>query len=133
MVGVMIAAAPGKVNITTSAMFRLLWKIMLHSSPAMIWLGLKGALDDESHRPKRPNYYLETIAVAPKYQGKGIGSIMLSYLTGLADRDGVVTYLSTTDPRTLPLYKRHGFRIISETDQSGAPNLHMEREPNVHG
>ena len=87
------------------------------------------SLVDERHRPSSPNYYLETLAVDPQFQGRGIGGALLSYLTDLADKKGVLVYLSTTEPKTISLYERHGFRMISETDQSGVTNYHMEREP----
>ena len=129
MVGAMVITAPGDETITATGMITFLFKMMFHVTPAIMWRGLMGALDDENHRPEQPNYYLETIAVDPKHQGSGIGGAMMSYVTDIADREGVLTYLSTTEPKTLAFYERHGFRIVSETDQSGAPNYHMLREP----
>jgi ribosomal protein S18 acetylase RimI-like enzyme len=129
MVGLMLTLAPGQGALSTATMLRLLWKMTLHATPATIWRGFMGSMDDEGHRPKQPHYYLETLAVEPDLQGRGIGTAMLSHLTANADQEGVLICLSTTDPRTIALYEKHGFRIVSETDQSGAPNHHMERTP----
>lgn len=92
-----------------------------------MWRGMKSAMEDEANRPKEPNYCLETIAVHPKFQGRGIGGAMMAHLTDIADREGVLTYLSTTDPKTVPFYERLGFRVISQTDSLGIPNYHMVR------
>ncbi|GAB4338882.1 MAG: hypothetical protein Kow0099_13330 [Candidatus Abyssubacteria bacterium] len=128
-VGVMLVSAPGEVTATTAETFKFLAKALLHMNPAIIWRGLKNSIEDERRRPKEPNYFLETIGVDPKFQGKGIGSTMLSHLIGFADREGVLTYLCTTDPRTVPFYERFGFRTMAETSPTGVPNHHMVREP----
>jgi len=128
LVGVMIISAPGKETITNLEMAKLLLSALFQTNPGILWRGMKSSMEDDAHRPKEPNSRRETIAVDPKRQGRGIGSTMLSYLTDLADREGVLTYLSTTDPKTVPFYKTHGFRIISETNELGIPNYHLVRK-----
>ncbi len=129
IVGVMQISAPGKETVSGFDLIRLLCRSVLYVSPAIIYRALKSSLDDGNHRPAEPNYYLETLGVEPNLKGRGIGSMMLSYLTNLCDGEGVLGYLSTTEPLALPLYERFGFRIISETDQFGTPNYHMVRKP----
>ena len=87
------------------------------------------SLEDERGHPKEPNYCLDTIAVDPNHQGRGIGGALLSYLTNMSDAEGVLTCLSTTDPKTLPFYQKNGFEIVSETNGLGLPNYHMHRKP----
>lgn len=61
----------------------------------------------------RDSYELVEIAVAPEYQGTGIGSALIIRL--LDGRDEATCVLSTrTDSRAHFLYKRHGFEIITE-------------------
>ena len=129
IVGIMLMCAPGEVTATTAETLKFLARALLHASPAIIWRGLRNNIEDEKHRPKEPNYFLETIGVDPKFQRRGIGSTMLSHLAGLADRDQVLTYLSTTDTRTIPFYEKFGFQTKAKTNPTGVPNYHMVREP----
>jgi ribosomal protein S18 acetylase RimI-like enzyme len=129
IVGVMLMCTPGEVTATAGETLIFLARALLHANPAIIWRGMRNNIADEKHRPKEPNYFLETIGVDPKFQRRGIGSALLSYLAGLADRDRVLTYLSTTDPRTVIFYERFGFQTTAKTNPTGVPNYHMVREP----
>lgn len=127
LVGAMIVSAPGEEPLSTLDILRLLPRMLLQSNPGILWRGIKSSMEDERHRPREPNYCLDTLAVSPKYQRQGIGGALLKHLTDTADREGVQTYLSTTDPKTLPFYERHGFEIVSETREIKIPNYHMVR------
>ncbi len=129
IVGLMILSAPRDETVTTAGLITFLGKALLHASLAVIWRGLRSSLQDERHRPKEPNYYLDTLAVTPEFQRLGIGTRLLEHLTEKADCEKVLTYLSTTDQRTVPFYEKHGFRTISVTVANGTPNFHMVREP----
>jgi GNAT superfamily N-acetyltransferase len=130
LAGVMVISAPDKDSLTTGGMLKFLLRMLFHTTPAIMWRGMKSALEDEANRPKEPNYCLETIAVHPKVQGRGFGGAMMSHLTDLADRQGVLTYLSTSDPKTVPFYEQCGFQVISKTHSLGIPNFHLVRIPN---
>ncbi len=130
LAGAMLLSAPGEDAVTGAGMGRLIVGMILHAGLGIVWRGLKSARDDEKHRPKQPHYYLETIGVAPKYHGRGIGNALLSHLTERADRERSLIYLSTTNPETLPFYEKCGFHTISETHSLGIPNYHMVRKPN---
>jgi GNAT superfamily N-acetyltransferase len=128
IVGAMIISPPGNAGVSGLDMLKLVLRVVFKTSPAILWRAIKSSAEDEKHRPKEPNNFLEIIAVDPKRQGQGIGKAMLSHLTGMSDSEGILTYLSTTDPRTLPLYRRHGFKVISETNELGIPNYHLVRK-----
>jgi GNAT superfamily N-acetyltransferase len=128
LVGVMIVTPPGAEPPGSLDMLKLLPRMLLQSNPAIVWRGIKTVMEDENNRPKEPNYCLETLAVAPKLQGHGVGSTMLKHLTGMSDREEILTYLSTTDPKTLPFYEKHGFEIVSETREIKIPNYHLVRK-----
>src|SRR5262249_6896086 len=64
--------------------------------------------------PSVPHWYLPFIGVDPARQGLGLGSLLLQPALSRADQDGVECRLSTQQPRTLPLYQRHGFEIAAE-------------------
>ena len=110
-------------------MAKLALQALFSGNLGALWRDMQSSIEDDRHRPKGPNYYLEVIAVDPKFQGRGIGGLMLSQLTDFADGEGLPTYLSATDPRTVPLYKKHGFQIVSETNELNIPNYHMVRKP----
>lgn len=127
--GVMIVTAPGSKTVSTLDMVSLALQALFSGNLGMLWRGMKSTIEDDRHRPKEPNYYLEVIAVDPKFQGIGIGAAMLSHLIDTADAEGLPTYLSTTAPKTVPLYRKYGFQIISETNELKIPNYHMVRKP----
>ena len=74
--------------------------------------------------PSVPHWYLPFIGVDPARQGLGLGSLLLQPALSRADQDGVECRLSTQQPRTLPLYQRHGFEIAAEGDvPDGGPHF----------
>jgi GNAT superfamily N-acetyltransferase len=88
------------------------------------------ALMDRLH-PAEPHWYIEVVAVAPAQQGRGHGRRMLEPAVALADRDGLPTYLETTNPANAALYARFGFVPIEEVTLPGGfpPLLTMRRAP----
>jgi ribosomal protein S18 acetylase RimI-like enzyme len=82
------------------------------------------------HHPAGPHWYLPLIGVAPGYQGRGHGSRLLEYAVARCDRDHLPAYLESTSPRSVPLYRRHGFEVIAEIREGSAPSIFpMVRKP----
>ncbi|KAF4626415.1 hypothetical protein G7Y89_g11744 [Cudoniella acicularis] len=54
------------------------------------------------------HYYISAFAVAPKFQGKGIGSRLLMHCLDIVDDEGLATWL-TAVPGSHALYLRFGF------------------------
>jgi GNAT superfamily N-acetyltransferase len=78
-----------------------------------------------------PHWYLGYLGTRRGRQGQGLGSEMLrEVLTGL-DTGGVPAYLESSNERNLPLYERHGFRVVGELQALGrGPTIwRMWREP----
>jgi ribosomal protein S18 acetylase RimI-like enzyme len=69
------------------------------------------ALDRESPEPV---WYLGVLGVDPAFQGRGLGSRLMTPVLERADREGIAVTLETAQPRNLPLYRRHGFEVMSE-------------------
>ncbi len=67
-------------------------------------------------------YHLHAIAVAPDYQGHGVGTKLvaatLEECERLLARDSAPIVLSTQRERNLPLYRRAGF-VLKEDHQMG--------------
>jgi ribosomal protein S18 acetylase RimI-like enzyme len=128
-VGFMLIAAPGADTFSTLDTVKLLLRALFNTNPGILWRSIISSLEDEKHRPREPNYFLETLAVEPTLQGRGIGSAMLAHLTDISDAEGVLTYLSTTEPKTIALYEKHGFEIVAETWELRIRNCHLVRTP----
>ena len=76
-----------------------------------------------SHHPEEPLWYLPLIGVDPAQQGKGHGSALLEHVLAVCDRDHSGAYLENSNPRSTPLYERHGFEVIAEIQVGDSPPL----------
>jgi ribosomal protein S18 acetylase RimI-like enzyme len=83
-----------------------------------------------SHHPKEPHWYLPLLGVDPAHQNEGIGGALLRHVTDQCDRDGVLAYLESSNPRNIPLYERHGFEILGRAQSGQSPVITpMLRKP----
>jgi len=82
------------------------------------------------YHPREPHWYLPLIGVDPPQQGKGYGAALLQHALLPCDRDNKLAYLEATSRKSIPLYERHGFEVLS-TIQVGAspPIFPMLRKP----
>ena len=82
------------------------------------------------YHPSVPHWYLPVIGVDPAHQGKGHGDALMTYALQQCDRTHVPAYLESTNPRNIPLYRRHGFEVLG-TIQTGVspPLVPMLRSP----
>jgi ribosomal protein S18 acetylase RimI-like enzyme len=77
-----------------------------------------------------PHFYLSILGVAPERQGKGLGSELLGPMFERCNRERRRIYLETAQPKNVPYYERHGFRVLAETKHAEFPALFsMAREP----
>ncbi len=84
----------------------------------------------EKFHPTEPHWYLPMIGVDPTHQGAGIGSALMTEALKAVDRDGLIAYLESSNPRNISLYQRHGFEIIGEIQSGSSPVLRpMLRRP----
>ncbi|KUN94157.1 GNAT family N-acetyltransferase [Streptomyces caeruleatus] len=66
-------------------------------------------------RPDGDTRWLEHFYLAPRLQGRGIGSAVLRELLERSDRDGVLVRLNVLQGSAARrLYERHGFTVESE-------------------
>jgi GNAT superfamily N-acetyltransferase len=73
--------------------------------------------------PEEPCWYLPLIGVDPTSQGRGYGSALLRYALEQVDRAGVPAYLESSNPRNVPLYERHGFKVLGSIQAGSSPTL----------
>jgi ribosomal protein S18 acetylase RimI-like enzyme len=77
----------------------------------------------EKHHPHDEHYYLAFIAVAPRFQGMGLGSAILEATTRRADTAHMPAYLENSNPKNTRLYERMGFVTQKNISPKGAPPL----------
>jgi ribosomal protein S18 acetylase RimI-like enzyme len=82
------------------------------------------------HHPQGELWYLGTIATVGPSRGRGLGSELLRVSLLRVDAEGLPAYLESTNPRNVPLYERHGFRVTGTIELPDGPDLTaMWREP----
>lgn len=77
---------------------------------------------NEAH-PTYPHWYLPWLAVAPELQGRGFGGRLLEHGLEIVDADGLPAFLETPNPRTVPLYERHGFAVVATPRAGDCPPM----------
>ena len=59
-------------------------------------------------------WYLPMIGVDAKFQGQGIGALLMNSVLAKTDEMGIPTYLESSNPTNIPFYKRLGYEAIGE-------------------
>lgn len=77
----------------------------------------------EKFHPTEPHWYLPMIGVDPLHQGSGIGAALMTEALKAVDRDGLIAYLESSNPKNISLYQRHGFEVIGEIQSGSSPIL----------
>ena len=78
--------------------------------------------------PSDQHWHLGPIGVLPNYQGKGIGSQLLSLFCKEVDACLAPAYLETDSEKNVRIYERFGFHVIAETDIFDVKNYFMWRD-----
>lgn len=73
--------------------------------------------------PQEPHWYLPFLGVIPDFQGEGIGRALLEASLVQCDAAGLPAYLESTNPRNVPLYRRHGFEVSGDIRAGDCPPL----------
>jgi GNAT superfamily N-acetyltransferase len=77
---------------------------------------------DAAH-PKDPHWYLPWLGVDRALQGTGLGADLLRQCLVRVDAEHSPAFLETPNPRTLPFYERHGFRVTSVSQAGACPPM----------
>jgi GNAT superfamily N-acetyltransferase len=86
----------------------------------------------EAAHPTAPHWYLGAVATLPEKQGRGLGAAILAPVLEDCDREGVPSYLESSNARNLPFYFRQGWLQTGEIEIPDGPVLFpMWREPRV--
>jgi ribosomal protein S18 acetylase RimI-like enzyme len=83
-----------------------------------------------SSHPSEPHWYLPMIGVDPAKQGNGYGSALMKHALARCDGEGKSAYLESSSPRSIPLYRQHGFELLGTIQVGSSPPLFpMMRKP----
>lgn len=58
------------------------------------------------------SWYLSIVGVLPEFQGKGLGSKLVSGVLEKSDMLEIPTYLETFTPRNITFYERLGYQVV---------------------
>ena len=82
------------------------------------------------YHPNEPHWYLPLLGVDPLHHGKGLGSALMQHVLVMCDQDNKYAYLESSNPRNIPLYKRHGFEVLGTIQVNTSPSIFpMLRKP----
>ena len=88
----------------------------------------------KAQHPEEPHWYLPLIGVDPRFQGRGVGSLLMKHALAVCDREGAAAYLESSNPMNIPFYERHGFDILGEIQHGDSPIVApMLRKPRKGG
>jgi ribosomal protein S18 acetylase RimI-like enzyme len=113
---------PGGWKLPTSALIRAAPQMALAAGARLPrLLGRLGAIEKLHGQQPPHHWYLEFVGAATGARGGGAGSALLAQALRRFDRDGVPTYLESSNPRNLAFYQRHGFVVTGEHEFAGGP------------
>jgi GNAT superfamily N-acetyltransferase len=135
--GVVVATPPGRHGGSWWSVVR--WVLRWSRRPPIVWSarrarknGGRVLAEMERLHPKTPHHHVAAIGVHPEAQGGGVGRRLLEGVFAHAERDGLPTYLETTNPKNLDFYRRFGFVLLQEvTCYPGAPPLWTMERPSA--
>lgn len=134
--GVAVWTPPGQAGMSGFAAAR----IAAHLARLTGWHGLHVMVSELARLEKRrtqhvpePNWSLLAVGVEPGRQGQGIGSALIRPVLETCDRGRVPAYLETAEARNLPLFERHGFRVVEKVHlpRSDVRVWLMRRDPSA--
>ncbi len=91
-----------------------------------------GEYMDTVHKRLTPfkHWFLQTIGIAPQFQGKGYASKLLKPMLSRFNEEGLPCYLETLDEQNVSLYEHFGFKIVDKLNvpETSLINWAMLRE-----
>eukprot|EP00019_Armaparvus_languidus_P000993 CAMPEP_0168605722 /NCGR_PEP_ID=MMETSP0420-20121227/16148_1 /TAXON_ID=498008 /ORGANISM="Pessonella sp." /LENGTH=118 /DNA_ID=CAMNT_0008645257 /DNA_START=638 /DNA_END=990 /DNA_ORIENTATION=+ len=75
------------------------------------------------------HWSLYSIAILKKFRNHGIGSALCAPILTAADAEGLPCYLDTANPKSIPFFKRLGFRASKKNKSVGPDFWAMQRAP----
>jgi ribosomal protein S18 acetylase RimI-like enzyme len=129
--GALWRPAPGAQPSPLPQLLRAMPELLQLSGPRRVPRLWRLIRKTEARYPKLPHRYLYLVGVHPEGQGAGLGSALIRAGLEACDRDGLPAYLESSKERNVPLYERHGFRVVERLELGrNAPTMWlMWRDP----
>jgi GNAT superfamily N-acetyltransferase len=132
---VWVAGEADGVAVWTAPEQREAWELHPWDQPPILAVADDGGRRYEAfwewvatYDPTEPSWQLDTIAVEPGLQGRGIGRALVEAGLARARGDGTSAFLSTGTPANVAIYGRCGFRVYDEADApDGGPRVWFMR------
>jgi GNAT superfamily N-acetyltransferase len=86
----------------------------------------------DKHHPHEPHWQLAFLAVDPRVQNNGLGSLLLEHFHDEMGTVGLPQYLEASNHKSARLYRRHGYRDLTPCLiwlPDGTPFIRMWRAP----
>jgi ribosomal protein S18 acetylase RimI-like enzyme len=77
----------------------------------------------DNYHPAEPHWYLPMIGVDPAHQHQGYGSALLQHALLACDSDHKPAYLESSSLKSIPLYERHGFKLLGTIQVGESPPI----------
>ena len=75
----------------------------------------------EAAHPRFQHWYLPWFGTDAAWQSQGVGGSFLERCLEFVDASHLPAYLETPNPRNIPFYERHGFRVIGQAQHGDCP------------
>jgi len=75
------------------------------------------------YHPNEPHWYLPLLGVDPHHHGKGLGSLLMKHALSICDKESMLAYLESSNPRNIQFYKRHGFELLGTIQVDSFPPI----------
>ncbi|NWN84149.1 MAG: GNAT family N-acetyltransferase, partial [Halomonas sp.] len=128
LVGVAAIAAPGGCQPTLTDKRRALPALRANGPTSALRLLAWTRVWARRDADMPSHWHLGPLAVAPAWQGQGIGSRLLGRLCDHLDRQRGLGYLETDLPENVRLYRRFGFETLASEPVIGVTHWFMQRE-----
>jgi len=100
------------------------WMAELDASvPSEKMADFRMAVTDQTVAPTTRNWYLALIGVDPARQRQGLGTELMSRCLEVVDEDHLPACLDSANPRDIPFYERHGFRVTGKSQAGNCPPI----------
>lgn len=123
--------APPDVPMLDDAAGREMGRVMAEAIGEKAGEKLGAMAQLQKAHPDETHFYLFTLGTHADAQSQGLGSRVIAPVLERCDAEGLPAFLESSNPRNVPFYERHGFRVVEEIVlEEGGPIMHpMWRDP----